>query len=72
MIDKELQEKLIRTASEARFKARVYTGFHVGAALLTKSGEIITGCNVELHTTLSSICAERTVPLASYIMLVLS
>ena len=60
MIDKELQEKLIRTASEARFKARVYTGFHVGAALLTKSGEIITGCNVELHTTLSSICAERT------------
>ena len=32
----------------------------MGAALLTKSGEIVTGCNVELHTTLSSICAERT------------
>lgn len=32
----------------------------MGAAVLTKSGEIFTGCNVELHTTLSSICAERT------------
>ena len=35
------------------------TGFHVGAALLTKNGEIITGCNVELNSTLMSICAER-------------
>lgn len=51
---------LIAMAAEARHKARTFTGFHVGAALLTKSGEIVTGCNVELHTTLSSICAERT------------
>ena len=55
-----MQEKLITAASLARKQARAFTGFHVGAALLTKTGEIITGCNVELHTTLSSICAERT------------
>lgn len=54
------KRRLIAMAAEARHKARTFTGFHVGAALLTKSGEIVTGCNVELHTTLSSICAERT------------
>ena len=54
------KRRLIAMAAEARHKARTLTGFHVGAALLTKSGEIVTGCNVELHTTLSSICAERT------------
>ena len=60
-MEKELKEKLIREAARARNFARVPTsGFHVGAALLTKSGDIITGCNVELSTTLSSICAERT------------
>lgn len=47
-------------AAEARHRARAFSGFHVGAALLTRSGEIVTGCSVELRTTLSSICAERT------------
>ena len=60
MTDPETREKMIKAAAEARHKARVHTGFHVGAALLTKSGEIVTGCNVEIRTTLSSICAERT------------
>jgi len=59
-MDEALKRRLIAMAAEARHKARTFTGFHVGAALLTKSGEIVTGCNVELHTTLSSICAERT------------
>lgn len=59
-MDQALKKKLIDMAAEARFNARTFTGFHVGAALLTKNGEIVTGCNVELHTTLSSICAERT------------
>ena len=57
----ELKKELLLKAKEARLKARVpMSGFHVGAALLTKQGDIITGCNVELKTTLSSICAERT------------
>ena len=59
-MEEALKHRLIAEAAEARHKARTFTGFHVGAALLTKSGEIVTGCNVELHTTLSSICAERT------------
>ena len=59
-MDAALKRQLIAMAAEARHNARAFSGFHVGAALLTKSGEIVTGCNVELHTTLSSICAERT------------
>lgn len=59
-MDEALKKTLIAKAAEVRHNARAFSGFHVGAALLTKSGEIVTGCNVELHTTLSSICAERT------------
>ena len=59
-IDEALKRQMIDLAAEARLRARAFSGFHVGAALLTGSGEIVTGCNVELHTTLSSICAERT------------
>ena len=59
-MEENLKKKLIAMAAEAQHNARAFSGFHVGAALLTKSGEIVTGCNVELHTTLSSICAERT------------
>ena len=59
-IDEALKRQMIDLAAEARLRARAFSGFHVGAALLTCSGEIVTGCNVELHTTLSSICAERT------------
>ena len=59
-MDEALKKTLIAKAAEVRHNARAFSGFHVGAALLTKSGEIVTGCNVELHTTHSSICAERT------------
>jgi cytidine deaminase len=37
-----------------------YSGFHVGAALLRASGEIVVGCNVENAAYPSSLCAERT------------
>lgn len=60
IIEEALKRELIARAAEVRHRARAFSGFHVGAALLTRSGEIVTGCNVELHTTLSSICAERT------------
>jgi len=54
-------KKLINTAMEAREKAYVpYSGFKVGAALLSKSGKIYTGCNIESASYTPTICAERT------------
>ncbi|WP_425446101.1 cytidine deaminase [Dethiothermospora halolimnae] len=52
---------LIEKALEAKKNAYVpYSEFHVGAALLTKDGEIYTGCNIESASYTPTICAERT------------
>ncbi|MCP4815319.1 MAG: cytidine deaminase, partial [Planctomycetaceae bacterium] len=41
-------ESLLVAANEARQNAYAdYSGFLVGAALLTTDGTIVTGCNVE-------------------------
>ena len=37
-----------------------YSNYRVGAALLTASGEVFTGCNVENAGYSPTICAERT------------
>ena len=45
-------------ASKASYSK--YSGFSVGAALLTKGGKIFTGCNIENASYSLTICAERT------------
>ena len=57
-MDKKL---LIKKAIEAMGKSySPYSKFRVGAALLTKSGKIFTGCNIESVSFTPTICAERT------------
>ena len=54
-------EKLIDTAIEQlKFSYTPYSNFKVGAALLTKSGKIYTGCNIENASYTPTNCAERT------------
>ena len=53
--------QLIATAIEAAANAYIpYSNYAVGAALLTASGEVYAGCNIENAGYSPTICAERT------------
>ncbi len=54
-------EQLATEALEARKRAYVpYSHHSVGAALLTKDGQVIRGCNIENAAYSPTNCAERT------------
>ena len=54
-------DELVKTAIEMTKRSYVpYSHFHVGAALLDKSGKVWTGCNIENAAYGPSNCAERT------------
>ena len=60
-------KKLLEAATLARENAYVpYSKFKVGAALLLKNGEIITGCNVENASYGLCNCGERTALFKTY------
>ena len=55
------RRELIRAAFRAREYAYApYSHFAVGAALLSQSGKIYTGCNIECASYSVTNCAERT------------
>ena len=55
------KETLIQAATDAMCKAYApYSGFKVGAALLSQDGRLFTGCNIENHSYGLTICAERS------------
>ncbi len=60
-MEKDLIIKMIELAmKQLQFSYTPYSGFKVGAALLTKSGKIYTGCNIENAAYTPTNCAERT------------
>jgi len=58
---KEQYRQLLEQAGKAKKNAySPYSGFKVGATILTKDGKTIDGCNVENAAYGTTMCAERT------------
>ncbi|MBR2810139.1 MAG: cytidine deaminase [Solobacterium sp.] len=61
------REELIARAFEAMKNAYApYSNYHVGAALLTKDGQVWLGANIENSSFGATNCAERSAVFAAY------
>ena len=59
-LDAQTSQTLLTAARTAARAAHCpYSRFHVGAALLTEDGRLVTGCNIENASYGLTICAER-------------
>lgn len=59
-VDPDIRSRLIDEALAARQRAYApYSGYLVGAALMTADGSIYTGCNIENAAHTPTMCAER-------------
>lgn len=57
--DPTIEPELLAAAIQVRSRAHVpYSGFHVGAAIRTRSGQVFSSCNVENAAYPEGVCAE--------------
>ena len=60
LLDNAMRRALIEAARQARnFAYAPYSHYRVGAAILTASGKIFGGCNIENAAFSPTLCAER-------------
>ena len=60
MEQKVIEEMIDLAIAQLKYSYTPYSGFKVGAALLTADGKFYTGCNIENAAYSPTNCAERT------------
>ena len=60
MKEAQIHELIEIAVRQLQFSYTPYSGFEVGAALLSDNGTIYTGCNIENAAYTPTNCAERT------------